>query len=66
MLGWGASVSPKDNWNDAVSRRHDSYVRRRGEFGEVKIVGSGRGPKLGNFGIEGDQITDFHGAEDGR
>ena len=60
MLGRRASVPPEDNRNDGVSRRQDGYVCWGGEFGEVKVVGPGRGPKLGNLGREGDYVTDFN------
>ena len=65
MLGWRASVSPEDNRDDGVSRRQDSYVRWRGELGEVKVVGPGRGPKLRNLGRKGDHVTDFNRPKDG-
>jgi len=62
VVGWGASVLPKDNRDDGVSRRQYSYVCWKAEFGEVKVVESGCGPKLGNPGIKRDKVTDFHGA----
>lgn len=64
VLGGRASVFPKDNGNNGIPGRKDSYVCWRDEFGEMKVVGSGSGPKLGNLGVKGYQITDFDGAED--
>ena len=65
-MSWWASVSPKDDGNDGISRRQDGYVCWRGEFGEVKVVRPGRRPKFSNPGGERDQVPNLDGSDDGR